>query len=110
MLHHTRSVEKGLREIHRVLKPGGSLYLLLYGAGGIFWPLNYLLRPLPRLSGRMIWMSAVENAGYAANRRRSVLDDLFVPILETYTKEVSTNCCGCWFPAIAALDFRAARS
>ncbi len=88
VLHHTRGVERGLREIHRVLKPGGSLYLLLYGAGGVFWPLNALLRPFCRhgRAGRL-WIVAVEHAGYAANKRRSVLDDLFVPILETYTRE-----------------------
>ncbi|MGH9691512.1 MAG: class I SAM-dependent methyltransferase [Candidatus Acidiferrales bacterium] len=87
VLHHTRSVERGLREIHRVLKPAGSLYLLLYGAGGVFWPLNYLLRPFAALVGQHDLDEAVENAGYAANKRRSVLDDLFVPILETYSKE-----------------------
>jgi ubiquinone/menaquinone biosynthesis C-methylase UbiE len=87
VLHHTRSVERGLREIHRVLKPGGSLYLLLYGAGGVFWPLNYLLRPFATLAGQEDLDNAVEHAGYAANKRRSVLDDLFVPILETYTRE-----------------------
>jgi ubiquinone/menaquinone biosynthesis C-methylase UbiE len=87
VLHHTRSVERGFREIHRVLKPGGSLYLLLYGAGGVFWPLNYLLRPFATLVGQADLDDAVEHAGYAANKRRSVLDDLFVPILETYTRE-----------------------
>jgi len=87
VLHHTRSVERGFREIHRVLKPGGSLYLLLYGAGGVFWPLNYLLRPFATLVGQDDLDDAVEHAGYAANKRRSVLDDLFVPILETYTRE-----------------------
>ncbi len=87
VLHHTRSVERGLREIHRVLRPGGSLYMLLYGAGGVFWPLNALLRPFAALVTQDDLDVAVENAGFAANKRRSVLDDLFVPILETYTRE-----------------------
>jgi ubiquinone/menaquinone biosynthesis C-methylase UbiE len=87
VLHHTRGVERGLREIHRVLKPAGSLYMLLYGAGGVFWPLNALLRPFASLITQDDLEVAVENAGYAANKRRSVLDDLFVPILETYTRE-----------------------
>ena len=87
VLHHTAGVEKGLREIHRVLKPGGSLYLLLYGSGGIFWPLNYVLRAFASLLGEQELGAAVEAAGYAANKRRSVLDDLFVPLLETYSRE-----------------------
>lgn len=87
VLHHTRGVEKGLREIRRVLKPGGSMYMLLYGAGGVFWPLNYLLRPFATLVGQSDLETAVENAGYAANKRRAVLDDLFVPLLETYSRE-----------------------
>lgn len=87
VLHHTRGVERGLREIHRVLQPRGSMYLLLYGAGGLFWSLNSLLRPFAALVSQADLDKAVEDAGYAANKRRSVLDDLFVPILETYTNE-----------------------
>jgi ubiquinone/menaquinone biosynthesis C-methylase UbiE len=87
VLHHTRSVERGLREIHRVLKPGGSMYMLLYGSGGLFWPLNYLLRPFASLVGQDELEMAVEAAGYAANKRRAVLDDVFVPLLETYSRE-----------------------
>lgn len=87
VLHHTRGVERGLREIHRVLKPGGRMYLLLYGAGGVFWPENALLRPFATLLGQNELDRAVGAANYAANKRRSVLDDLFVPILETYTEE-----------------------
>lgn len=87
VLHHTLGVERGLSEICRVLKPGGSLYLLLYGSGGLFWPLNYLMRAFANLLGREELERMVEQAGYPANRRRSVLDDLFVPVLETYPRE-----------------------
>lgn len=87
VLHHTPSIERGLREIHRVLKPGGCTYLLLYGAGGLFWPSNALLRPLAGLIGRAGLDRAIQAAGLADNRRRSILDDLYVPILETYGRE-----------------------
>lgn len=87
VLHHTPGVERGLSELWRVLKPGGELYLLLYGAGGLFWPSVLLLRPLARLIGRQNLDRAVEAAGLQANRRRSILDDYFVPILETYARE-----------------------
>jgi ubiquinone/menaquinone biosynthesis C-methylase UbiE len=87
VLHHTVSIERGLAEIHRVLAPGGSVYLLLYGAGGLYWPLNYVLRAFAQHLGQAEVDRCVDAAGLAANKRRTILDDLFVPILETYTAE-----------------------
>ncbi len=87
VLHHTAGVERGLREIHRVLKPGGSVYLLLYGSGGMFWPSNYVLRAFAGLLGQEALRRSAAAAEYPPNKRKSVLDDLFVPILETYTSD-----------------------
>jgi ubiquinone/menaquinone biosynthesis C-methylase UbiE len=87
VLHHTAAVERGLREIHRVLKPGGSSYLLLYGAGGVFWPSNYVLRALAGVLGKDEVERYVNEAGYSPAKRRAVVDDLLVPILETYSAE-----------------------
>jgi len=87
VLHHTLSVEKGLREIYRVLKPGGSTYLLLYGSGGLFWPLNSLLRTFATLIGERALSATIDYIGSAPNKRRVFLDDVFVPILETYSLE-----------------------
>jgi ubiquinone/menaquinone biosynthesis C-methylase UbiE len=87
VLHHTPCVEKGLQEIYRVLKPGGFTYLLLYGAGGLFWPLNDLLRPLAALLGEQYLEKALDIMSCAANKRRVLLDDTFTPILERYSKE-----------------------
>lgn len=87
VLHHTPSVERGLAELYRVLKPGGSLYLLLYGAGGLYWPLNLVTRPFAAALGYAEVDRCIAEAGFAANKRRTILDDLFVPILETYSPE-----------------------
>lgn len=87
VLHHTVSVERGLRELHRVLKPGGSVYLLLYGAGGLYWPLNLVTRAFAQRLGQTEVDRCCASAGFAANKRRTILDDLFVPVLETYTRE-----------------------
>lgn len=87
VLHHTPGIERGLSEVRRVLKPGGELYLLLYGAGGLFWPSVLLLRPLAKLIGRDALEKAVTTAQLPANRRRSILDDYFVPLIETYSRE-----------------------
>jgi ubiquinone/menaquinone biosynthesis C-methylase UbiE len=87
VLHHTPSVERGLSEIHRVLRPGGSAYVLLYGAGGQYWPLTLVLRPYATLLGYSEVARCVEAAELPPNKRRTVLDDLFVPLLETYSVE-----------------------
>jgi ubiquinone/menaquinone biosynthesis C-methylase UbiE len=37
VLHHTDNTDLGLVEVTRVLKTGGSMWLYLYGAGGVEW-------------------------------------------------------------------------
>ena len=111
VLHHTRGVERGLREIHRVLKPGGSLYLLLYGAGGVFWPLNALLRPFAALVGQDD--SGSSPSSMRVTRRTSAarfwMTFLF-PSSRPIPRNASTSSWRMPVPAIAALDVRAARS
>ena len=87
VLHHTVSIERGLAEIYRVLKPGGRVYLLLYGAGGLYWPLTLVLRSFAQRLGPVEVDRCIRAAELPANKRRTVLDDFFVPILETYTWE-----------------------
>ncbi|MGI8632645.1 MAG: class I SAM-dependent methyltransferase [Solirubrobacterales bacterium] len=87
VLHHTPGVEQGLRELRRVLKPGGWLYILVYGAGGLYWPLNLVTRAYADVLGYPEVDRCITAAELAANKRRTVLDDLFVPILETYSVE-----------------------
>jgi SAM-dependent methyltransferase len=87
IVHHTPGVERGLRELYRVARPGGSVYLLLYGAGGLYWALNFTMRPLAAVLGHAEVDRCITAAGLPPNRRRTVLDHLFCPILETYTPE-----------------------
>jgi ubiquinone/menaquinone biosynthesis C-methylase UbiE len=87
VLHHTREVERGLRECFRATRPGGEVFLLLYGSGGLYWPLNLVMRSYAGVLGKEEVDRCCEAAGLAANKRRTVLDDLFVPILETYPRE-----------------------
>jgi ubiquinone/menaquinone biosynthesis C-methylase UbiE len=37
VLHHTRNIEKGIKELLRILKKNGYLFLYIYGSGGIYW-------------------------------------------------------------------------
>jgi len=87
VLMGTPGVERGLAELHRVLKPGGSLYLLLYGEGGLYWAVNLVMRTFASVLGKAEVDRCIAAAGLRANKRRTILDDLFVPILETYSRE-----------------------
>lgn len=80
VLHHTPSISRGLDEITRVLKPGGRMFLLLYGAGGLRWKLVQALRPLAMELGQPVIDAAIAAIGLPANNRKHFLDDLFVPI------------------------------
>jgi len=44
VIHHSSSMEKGLQEIYRVLKPSGNAFLFVYGAGGFFWNTRAVMR------------------------------------------------------------------
>lgn len=81
VLHHTPSIERGLDEIARVLKPGGKMFILLYGAEGVRWMMIKALRPFAAEFGYDTVDTSIGNAGFPANNRKHFLDDLFVPIL-----------------------------
>jgi len=84
VLMHTEHDEHVLDELARVIKPGGLLYMLVYATGGMRWPLIQLLRPLAAQIGQERMEEAVERSGTAANKRRTFLDDLFVPKLDFF--------------------------
>ena len=44
VIHHSASIERGLGELARILRPGGSGFLYLYAAGGVFWETRRALR------------------------------------------------------------------
>ncbi len=87
VLQHTVDPASVLDELARVLKPGGRLYMLVYATGGMRWPLMALLRPLAAYLGFERVDEAIMQAGLAANKRRTFLDDLFTPLLDFYTWE-----------------------
>lgn len=79
VLMHTFDEERVLAELARVLRPGGLIYMLVYATGGMRWPLVKLLRPMAAAIGKDKIDRAMTCAGTPANKRRTFLDDLFVP-------------------------------
>jgi len=51
VLHHSSDIEKSVAEIHRVLKPGGTAYVMLYAK----WSITFLQEKLLRRTGEMAW-------------------------------------------------------
>ncbi|MBL8954854.1 MAG: class I SAM-dependent methyltransferase [Myxococcaceae bacterium] len=84
VIMHTANPERALDELTRVLKPGGALYLLVYASEGLRWPLIQLLRPLAQQLGQPALDRAVAAAELPANKRRTFLDDLFVPCIDFF--------------------------
>ncbi|MBM79688.1 MAG: hypothetical protein CMJ78_03720 [Planctomycetaceae bacterium] len=84
VLHHTSDAKRGLANLVRVLKPGGQLYLLLYGKEGYRWPTMMAVRPHAQELGYEIVDQAIRDANLPANKQRTFLDDLFVPLIDFY--------------------------
>ena len=84
VLHHTINPEKVLDELIRVTKKGGYLYLLIYATGGLRWPLIQLLRNFVINIGFDDMNRAIIKSSLPANKRRTILDDLFVPVIDFY--------------------------
>lgn len=51
VLHHSPSIEKSIAEIHRVLKPGGRAYIMLYAT----WSVLFIQQRLVRSMGEGAW-------------------------------------------------------
>ena len=91
VLHHTPNPERGLSEVVRITKPSGVFFLLLYGVGGIRWNVINELRPIAQIVGYPSVDKACKLANLPANKQRHFLDDLFVPILNFYTRNEIVN-------------------
>ncbi len=79
VIHHSPDPKRAFGELVRVLKPGGKLFLSVYGKGGLFWMTNDLGRLIAKIIpfGMMefIWKAI----GIPPNKRYNYLDNLYVP-------------------------------
>lgn len=83
VLHHTRSIQKGLEELSRVLKPSGKAFLYIYAAGGIFWRTREVLRGIFKKIPITYTKMVLHAIGMPSNRF-IFCDTWYVPV-ETHT-------------------------
>lgn len=85
VLHHTVSTEQGLREIYRVLQPGGRCWLYLYGGkNSLFWDIVGSCRMLLVGVPQHYTKNLMRVLGYPAGRVFHRLDFFYVPMHRRY--------------------------
>ncbi len=85
VLHHTGDTLRGLREFHRVSKPGCRGFLYLYGDGGLFW---YARKHMPKVMKQIpqaYTMAVLDLIGMPSNRF-VFTDNWYVPIEHHITR------------------------
>ena len=79
VIHHTSDLQKGIKELVRICKPGGYIYLYLYGKGGIYWnarkKMNKLMKDIPQIYSQNL----LDIIGMP-NNRFIFMDNWYVPI------------------------------
>jgi SAM-dependent methyltransferase len=90
VLHHTSDTGSGVREIQRVLKPGGLAIVMLYRSGNPKWWLTRFLRGtsriVDRIMGRAYVVESLRRRRRADSPGGTALLELFgVPILKAFS-------------------------
>ena len=89
MLHHTNNFKKGIKELHRICKPGGYIYLFLYGCGGLYWSARYKMNKLMKYIPQNYSQKILDLIGMPSNRF-IFMDNWYVPY-ERHCSEKEIN-------------------
>lgn len=91
VLHHTIDPDLGLSELIRVLKPGGTLFVYVYGKGGLMWMFVDFLRFI----GKFVSFTALQHfmklIKTSAKSQFHWLDLMYVPIQKRYSANEIKN-------------------
>lgn len=85
VLHHTKDMEFGIKEMHRVLKTGSQAFLYLYGSGGLFWHSRKHMRPIMQQIPQEYTLACLDLIGMPHNRF-IFADNWYVPLERHTTK------------------------
>lgn len=79
VIHHTPDPHAAFLELTRVLRPGGKIFLSVYGKGGLKWATNDFFRyTICKLVPFRIMERLWALVGIPANKRYNMLDNLYV--------------------------------
>jgi ubiquinone/menaquinone biosynthesis C-methylase UbiE len=85
VLMHMENPELAMKEVSRIVKKSGMIYMLVYATGGIRWPMVNQLRNLASYITLQKMDLAFKTSGLDVNKRRTYLDDLYVPLIDFYS-------------------------
>jgi ubiquinone/menaquinone biosynthesis C-methylase UbiE len=103
VIHYTHDPHKAFIELARVLKPGGKIFLSIYGKGGLKWLTNDIFRYsickiIPFKTMDLIF----KFLGVPANKRYNLFGNLYAK----YTKRFSESEVRQWFKDAGFENFR----
>jgi len=79
---------KGFEELVRVTKPGGRMFLSMYGKGGLKWMTNDFFRFfLMKVVPFKVTEKVFKVVGVPPNKRYNILDNLYTPYTNRYTEK-----------------------
>ena len=84
----TDDPHKAFLELVRVLKPGGKLFLSVYGKGGLKWLANDIFRyTVCKIISFPTMEKIFKFFGVPANKRYNTLDNLYTPFTKRFTEK-----------------------
>ena len=91
VIMHTHKPSKVISEIFRILRPGGSSWIYVYGSDGIWWNIIYEIRKHLKKYKESKIIKCLEDLGYENRYIAEFLDDWKVLNLRTYKANIFEN-------------------
>ena len=91
VIHHAEETDTCLQELARVLKPGGQLFIFVYGSGGIFW---YSIRRFRKILNSVSPEACIAGArlmGFSTIEISNFIDSWKASNLRCYTRNHVTH-------------------
>jgi len=102
VLHHTTDPEKGFTELVRVLKPGGTMVVGVYGKGGLMNFAIYTARLFRFIIPQRLTLSVLKKIIADPVIWYAVIDPMYVPIRKNYHEAEIRN----WFESAYLINIK----